>query len=185
MPAWRGDRKPERERQREVPKEKETGRGRGRKKKDKAVESIKSTGDGEDQRRLELKARLSAEVLAVGRQTLLSDADSVQRSTHSPALVLIRCPSPFSSRTYTCLRGVSLSPPGDGIKQLQASPVCAVGPGWHQMARKSLSLPAHSPCSEAAVTHIRQAVGHIQEMSLLTQKHQQHGCIELSHFEQQ
>lgn len=67
VPAWRGDRKPEGERQREVPKEKETGRGRERKRKDKTVESIRSTGDGEDQRRLEQRAQPSAEVLAVGR----------------------------------------------------------------------------------------------------------------------
>lgn len=185
MPAWRGDRKPEGVRQREVPKEKETRRGRKREKKDKAVESIKSTGDGEDQRQLKVRAQLSTEVLAVGRQTSLSDAGSVQRGTCSPALTLIRCPSPFSSRTYTSLRGGSLSPPGDGAKQLQALRLRAVGPGWHQMAQKSLSLPAPSPCSEAAVTRIRQAVGHIKEMSLLTQKHQQHGCIELSHFERQ
>lgn len=52
MPAWRGDGKPEGERQREVPKEKEMGRGRERKKKDKAVESIKRTGNGQDQRGL-------------------------------------------------------------------------------------------------------------------------------------
>lgn len=185
MLAGRGDRKPEGERQQEVPKEKETGRGRERKKTAKAVESIKNTGGGENQRQLELKAQLGSEVLAVGRQTSRSDAVSIRRGICSPALILIRLPSPFSSRTYASLGGGSLNPPGDGAKQLQALQLHAVGPGWHHTAHRSLSLPAPSPCSEAAVTRVGQAVGHVKEMSFLTQKDQQHGCIKPAHFEWQ
>lgn len=93
------------------------GRGRERK-KDKAAESVKSTGAGEDQSRPEARAQLSAEVVAVGRQTSLSDAESVETGTCGPALLIIRCPPP-SSRTRTSLRGGSVSPGGDAAKRLQ------------------------------------------------------------------
>lgn len=89
--------------------------GRGRERKtDKAAESVKSTGDGEDQRQPEPRAQPSAEVVAVGRQSSLSDAASVQRGTCSPALTITTCPPPSASRTCTALRGGSLSPHRDG-----------------------------------------------------------------------
>lgn len=42
---------------------------------------------------------------------------------------------------------------------------------------QKMSLPTPSPCSEVEVTRVTEAVGHTQEMSLLTQKHQQHDCL--------